>query len=131
MDLRIEAVAKANDLPDLGAPSEGEGFASFIRRKAVAAFEKKDWETLFTLLSVYSQVSGGGCARTNDMKQGVAAFLAGQQLEKAGQFSNASRNWGNSSRALRPPPHSKICARNTPKPSARQPPPRRVSRSHA
>lgn len=89
MALRIDAVAKANDLPDLGAPSEGEGFATFIRRKAVAAFDKKDWETLFTLLSVYSQVSGGGCARTNEMKQGVAAFLAGQQLEKAGQFSNA------------------------------------------
>ena len=87
--LRRKAVEAANDLPGLGSPKEGEGFSSFIRRMAVEAFEKKDWERLYTLLSVYSSVTGGGCARTADMKEGVAAFLAAQQLEQAGQFGDA------------------------------------------
>lgn len=91
--LRIRAVAAANDLPDLGTSKEGEGFSSFIRRLAVEAFEKKDWPRLYTLLSVYSSVSGGGCARTSHMKDGVEAFLAAQQLEQAGQFRDAVRHY--------------------------------------
>lgn len=87
--LRIQAVAAANDLPDLGTPKKNEGFSSFIRRLAVEAYEKKDWPRLYTFLSVYSSVSGGGCARTGHMKDGVEAFLAAQQLKQAGQFRYA------------------------------------------
>jgi hypothetical protein len=87
--LRIKSVAAANDLPELGLPKEGEGFPSFIRRMAVEAFEKNDWQRVYTLLAVYSSVTGGGCARTADMRESVAAFLAGQQLEQAGQFGDA------------------------------------------
>ena len=87
--LRIRAVAAANNLPDLGTPNEKEGFSTFIRRRALEAFEKKDWPRLYTLLSVYSSVSGGGCAKTEDIKQGIRAFLAAQQLEQAGQFRAA------------------------------------------
>ncbi|HEY5793144.1 MAG TPA: hypothetical protein VIS74_07585, partial [Chthoniobacterales bacterium] len=88
-ELRLKAIAAANDLPDLGTPPAAEGLPTFIRRLAVEAFEKKDWERLYTLLSVYSTLTGGGCARTQDMKQGVSAYLAGQQLEQAGQFGDA------------------------------------------
>lgn len=87
--LRANAVMAANDLPGLGVPKEGEGFGTFLRRAAVEAAEKKDWQRLFTLLTVYSNVTGGGCARTHSMQEGVRAFLAGQQLEQAGQFREA------------------------------------------
>lgn len=87
--LRRKAVEAANDLPDLGTPREGEAFPAFIRRMATEAFGKKDWQQLYTLLSVYSSVTGGGCARTAGMKEGVAAFLAAGQLEQAGQFGDA------------------------------------------
>lgn len=87
--LRRKAVEAANELPGLGNPKEGEAFPSFIRRMAVEAFEKKDWQRLYTLLSVYSTITGGGCAHTDNMKAGVAAFLAGGQLEQAGQFGDA------------------------------------------
>jgi hypothetical protein len=94
-DLRLKAVAAANELPDLGLPRKGEGFSSFIRRLAVEAYEKKDWSRLYTLLSVYSSVSGGGCARTGHMQEGVKSYIAAQQLEKAGQFRYAVVHYSN------------------------------------
>lgn len=88
-ELRLQAIAAANDLPNLGSPAESEGLATFLRRLAGEAFAKKEWDQLFTLLSVYSNVTGGGCARTTDMKQGVAAFLSAKQLEESQQFGDA------------------------------------------
>ena len=91
--LRVRAVALANDLPDLGTPPAGESFAAFIRKQSEEAFAKKDWQQLFTLLTVYSSATGGGCARTEDMKSSVAAYLAGMQLEEAQQFGDAVQEY--------------------------------------
>lgn len=89
-DLRARSVALANDLVDLGVPKAGESFGAFIRHRAEAAFKAKSWTDLFALLSVYTTVTGGGCSRTQGMQEGVRAYIAGQQLEKAGQFKDAA-----------------------------------------
>lgn len=91
--LRANAAAAANDVKDLGTPKEGESFAAFVRRKAGEAYQAKDWPDLFALLSVYSSATGGGCSRTQGMQDGVRAYLAGQQLEQAGQYKDAAASY--------------------------------------
>lgn len=91
--LRIRAVVVANDLPELGRPEKGENFTSYVRRLSVAAYEKKDWERLHTLLGVYFLLTGGRCTWTSDMKEGVGAYLSGKQLEDAGQFKEAAAQY--------------------------------------
>ncbi|MFV0337287.1 MAG: hypothetical protein ACK5LK_03470 [Chthoniobacterales bacterium] len=49
--LRLQAIAATSDLSDLGEPKADEGLSSFIRRLAAEAFEKKDWQRLYTMLS--------------------------------------------------------------------------------
>lgn len=88
--LRIQSAIRANDLPDLGPLKEGEGFGTFLRRAARESFDKKDWPTLFALLSVYANTTGG-CSRTQGMQEGVRSFIAASQLEQAGQWGDAVR----------------------------------------
>lgn len=88
--LRIQSAIRANDLPDLGPIKEGEGFGTFLRRAARESFDKKDWPTLFALLSVYANTTGG-CSRTQGMQEGVRAFIAASQLEQASQWGDAIR----------------------------------------
>ena len=73
----------------MGTPKDDETVPTFIKRKANEAFAAKNWEDLYTFLSVYSTLTGGGCTRTQGMQDGVAAYLSAQQLEAAGQFGNA------------------------------------------
>lgn len=92
-DLRAKSAALSNDLADLGEPKAGESFGAFIRRKAEDAYKAKNWPDLFALLSVYTSATGGGCSRTQGMQEGVRAYIAGQQLEKAGQFKDAATSY--------------------------------------
>ncbi len=91
--LRLQALAQAFELGDLGAPEPNEGLGNFLQRSAKAAFEKKDWPRLAALLSIYADVSGGMAIRPAPMQTGVQAFLAGTRLEAAGLPAEALREY--------------------------------------
>ena len=95
-DLKARSIAAIFKLEKLGEPKPGEGFSVFLRSAADQAFEKKDWSRLAVLLSAYSVASGGGYyGQPENPQQGVRAYLAGLQLEKAGLFRDAVRQFTN------------------------------------
>jgi hypothetical protein len=93
LNLKIRAIEAANKLESLGQPEKGEGLGAFLRRCAKKAHEKKDWPRLQILLAVYYNATGGGCARNENMQEGVRAYLAAGQLEKAGLYRDAVRQY--------------------------------------
>lgn len=86
-DQKLEAITARYQLTNLGKPKNGECLCDFLRTKAGEAYASKDWAGLFQRLQALSAVGGG------NFQQGVRAYIAGSQLEKAGLYREALRQY--------------------------------------
>lgn len=91
--LQVNALAAVTGWKDLGAARPGESFADFLKATAEKALAAKDWPRLFEVLAYYSAHSGERYGRGGSAQDGVRALIAGQQLEKVGQFRDAARHY--------------------------------------
>lgn len=91
--LQIKALAAVTGWKDLGEMKSGQSFADFLKATADQAFAAKDWSRLFEVLGYYSAVSNERYTRGGSAQDGVRALIAGQQLEKVGQFRDAARHY--------------------------------------
>lgn len=95
-DIKSRAIAGSFNLENLGSPKPGVSFSTFLRDFAEQAFQKKDWKRLASILPAYSAALGGGYyGQPENPQQGVKSYLAGEQLEKAGLYRDAVRQYTN------------------------------------
>jgi hypothetical protein len=76
-----------SDIDHLGKPKNGECLCDFLRAKAEESYTSKDWTGLYQRLQALSAMGGGS------FQQGVRAYIAGSQLEKAGLYREALRQY--------------------------------------
>ncbi len=86
-ELRILAMEKLFDLPALGLPEQNESLATFLAKKAEAAFKAGQWQSLYSLMSAYQLTVTTPCSTSS--LAGVENMLAAIALESAGQQNDA------------------------------------------
>lgn len=95
-EIKGKAIIGAYNLENLGSPKPGESFSAFLRDAANQAFEKKDWKRLVAVSSAFAAASGGSYyGQQENPQQGAKAYLAGEQLEKAGLYRDAVHHYTN------------------------------------
>lgn len=71
----------------LEKPKAGENLPVFLHAKARESYDSKNWPVLYLRLQALASVGGG------NFQQGVRAYIAGSQLEKAGLYRDALRQY--------------------------------------
>jgi hypothetical protein len=72
---------------NLGTPKNGESLPVFLKAKAQESCQAKDWPVLYQRLQALASTGGG------NLQQGVRAYISGTQLEKAGLYREAIRQY--------------------------------------
>lgn len=86
-DQKLAAITARYQLANIGKPKNGECLCDFLRAKSEEAYASKDWAGLYQRLQALSAMGGG------NFQQGVRAYIAGSQLEKAGLYREALRQY--------------------------------------
>ncbi len=86
-DQKLAAITARYQLANIGKPKNGESVCDFLRAKSEVAYASKDWAGLYQRLQALSAMGGG------NFQQGVRAYIAGSQLEKAGLYREALRQY--------------------------------------
>jgi hypothetical protein len=84
---KLMALAAIYPNASLGNPKNGESLPVFLKAKAQESFEAKDWPVLYQRLQALASTGGG------NLQQGVRAYISGSQLEKAGLYREAIRQY--------------------------------------
>lgn len=86
-DQKFMAIEAIYPNANLGKPKAGENLSVFLKAKAQEAYASKDWPVLYQRLQALASIGGG------NFQQGVRAYIAGSQLEKAGLYREAIRQY--------------------------------------
>ncbi|MFZ0616873.1 MAG: hypothetical protein WAN16_10570 [Chthoniobacterales bacterium] len=86
-DQKITAIEALYPNANLGKPNAGETLPVFLNAKAQEAYESKNWPVLYQRLQALTSVGGG------NLQQGIRSYISGGQLEKAGLYREAIRQY--------------------------------------